>query len=120
MQKSPLDQFVAKGTMKDFRSIAKSHNIYVPAKAKIDNALLYLKDHHCSSCETHVTVFAPHVRKTNSLKCKNWYDALNPATKSKRIKNVQMKNKAKVKKVEKLSPPLPIQHPFPPHHPPLN
>ena len=115
--KFPLNQFVAKGTMKNFRSIAKSHNIYVPSKAKIDTAALYLKDHHCSSCETHVTVFAPHIRKSNSLKCKNWYAALNPTTKSKRIKDVQTKNEAKVKKKEKISPPLPIQHPFPPPPP---
>jgi len=108
----PLEQFAHKCTMKDFRNIAKIHNIYVPSKTKINEAPSYLKDHHCSSCEDHVTVFTLHIPKSNSLYCKKWYNNLDPVKKAKRFENVCANRKNTKKNVKKED-----KYPFPPPPP---
>ena len=109
----PLDQFAARCTMKDFRTIAKIHNIHVPARTNASKTSSLLQGHHCPSCETHVTVFVRHIVKSDSLRSKHRYYKLDTEgkTKMKEQRRANTKNTGK-EKGEKTK-----QYPFPPPPP---
>jgi hypothetical protein len=109
----PLDQFAARCTMKDFKSIARIHNIHVPVRMSANKVSSLLQDHHCPSCETHVTVFVRHVVKSDSLRSKRRYDKLN--TEGKMKKKEQRHASAKQSRKEKGE--KTKQYPFPPPPP---
>jgi len=88
-----LKDFVPKLTMKDIKSIAKIHSIHVPAKTCLPDVPLLLRGHHCSSCDTHVSVFKLHVVKTAAERSKTWYSQLDIEQKDEKIKKASAANK---------------------------
>jgi hypothetical protein len=69
----PLKDFAPKLTMKGIKSIAKIHHIHIPARTCLSDIPLYFRDHHCSLCNTHVSIFKLHTVKTTAERSKTWY-----------------------------------------------
>jgi len=80
----PPHMFLPNLTLKDAKSIAKSHGLHVQRKAKADDIATLFVGHLCGSCDTHISVFALHVVKSGSARSKKWYDGLDESGKKKK------------------------------------
>ena len=98
--KVPLDQFVAKLTLKDAKSVAKIHKVHVPSRFRAENIAVEFKGHLCSCCDDYVSVFTLHSVKTNSENSKQWYASLDASQKQERQKNNEASIEQKQKKAE--------------------
>ena len=110
--KIPLEKLTAKCTMNTLKIIAKKHNIHIPSKVRIADAPLFMKGHHCQSCETHMTAFVLHNQKSGIAKSKVWYDKLDKDVKKERAQKNWNNDKKKKETATET-----IQHPFPPPAP---
>ena len=80
----PPHMFLPNLTLKDAKSIAKSHGLHVQWKAKADDIATLFVGHLCGSCDTHISVFALHVVKYGSARSKKWYNGLDESGKKKK------------------------------------
>jgi len=111
----PLEKFAAKCTMKDFKLIAGIHSIPVLARAKTVDIPTLLHNHHCLSCESHVSVFVLHTVKSSAARSKDWNKNLD--AKDKKQKVAREKKTKKLRKQNKVDMGSEIQHHFPPLKP---
>ena len=88
----PLEKFAAKCTMKDFKLIAGIHSIPVLARAKTVDIPTLLHNHHCLSCESHVSVFVLHTVKSSAARSKDWNKNLDAKDKKQKVAR-EKKNK---------------------------
>lgn len=88
--------------MKDIKSVAKIYSIHVPAKTCLPNVPFLLRGHHCSSCDTHVSVFKLRVVKTTAECSKTWYSQLDIEQKDVKVKKVNAANKRECTKQQRI------------------
>jgi hypothetical protein len=96
----PLNFLASRLTVKDIKSIAKSHGIYTPSRLRAAEGPELFKDHHCSRCNTHLSVFVLHAVKSTSERFKKWYGDLDAEKKSEltdKIKIIKALPEAKTK-----------------------
>jgi hypothetical protein len=74
--KMPLSQLVRKMTMKDIKNIARVHRVHIPSKLRLPDIHALFDDHFCPCCESHVSVFKPHIIKTDCERFKKWYNGI--------------------------------------------
>jgi hypothetical protein len=115
--KVPLNQLLVNTTVKDAKSVAKIHGVYVPSKSHVGDIAALFNEHSCASCETHLSVFSLHVVKSNAEMCKKWYAGLDDLGKKKKLEqqhktktsDSQKQKNAKQKRQKRLG-----SHKFPP------
>jgi hypothetical protein len=107
----PLTQILFKATVKDAKTVAKLHGVHVPSKSRAGEISSLFEEHSCALCKTHVSVFALHAVKSNSEKCKQWYDNLDTSRKKHKQNNAKQAAKNK-REALRLKP-----HEFPPEPP---
>jgi hypothetical protein len=107
----PLTEILFKVTVKDAKTVAKLHGVHVPSKSRAGEISSLFKEHSCALCKTHVSVFALHAVKSNSEKCKRWYDNLDASRKKDKQNNAKQAAKNKREALQ-LKP-----HEFPPKPP---
>jgi Helitron helicase-like domain at N-terminus/PIF1-like helicase len=69
----PLEYFVPNLLHKDIKRITQMHGIKLHKKIDRNKITELLKDHHCSICVSHTTVFIKHIVKSNAEICMKWY-----------------------------------------------
>jgi hypothetical protein len=89
----PLDLLASHLTIKDIKLIAKTHGVYAPSKVRAAEGPALFSNHHCSMCDTHVSVFVLHASSSTSDRFKKWYGGLDPEKKKKILDN-NKKNEA--------------------------
>ena len=74
--KMPLSQLVCKMTMKNIKNVARVHRVHIPSNLCLPDIHASFDDHYCPCCETHVSIFKPHIIKTKCETSQKWYNGL--------------------------------------------
>jgi hypothetical protein len=74
--KMPLSQLVRKMTMKDIKNVARVHRVHIPSKLRLPDIHALFDDHFCLCCESHVSIFKPHIIKTKCETSQKWYNGI--------------------------------------------
>jgi hypothetical protein len=78
----PIDVIALKLTIKNSRMLAKLHGVHVPSRAIQSDIVNIFKGHHCSLCDTHVSVLELCKILSNADRCKKQYQKTVDANKS--------------------------------------
>jgi Helitron helicase-like domain at N-terminus len=84
--KMPLSQLVCKMTIKDIKNVARVHRVHIPSKLRLPDIHALFDDHFCPCCESHVSVFKPHLIKTDGERFRKWYNGIDQDKKATRVK----------------------------------
>jgi len=72
----PLNIFVPTLIARDIQNISKLHNVHISYRANVSQLLELLSNHHCSYCETYVSIFEHHSVQSIAERSKTWYNRL--------------------------------------------
>jgi hypothetical protein len=78
----PIDMIALKLTIKDNRMLAKLHGMHVPSHAIQSDIVNIFKGHHCTLCDTHVSILELCKILSNADRCKKQYQKTVDANKS--------------------------------------
>jgi hypothetical protein len=97
----PLSLMVHKMTIKEIKIVARIHRVHIPSKLRLPDIRSLFDDHFCPCCESHVSIFTPHVVNTQNEISNKWYAGLEHNKKKARVKVKANKMKTKSQAKEK-------------------
>ena len=96
----PLNVLAPKLTLKSAKELANLHDMYMPSKILLKNALILLENHKCETCPDLLAVFKAYKAASNAEYQQTWYQK----NKEKRAKyNKQRAEKSEYQESHKMS-----------------